>query len=327
MEMWGWTESLTNWSRSQIDILRKSWRNSSLKTYQMAWQKWCDWAVLNSVSLNKPKGADLARFLIDLHQCQGLAYNTILLYKSAISTLCDPNLTNRLSSHLLVKQVLKSLKLLKPLPEKVPIWDTDVLVNWLKSKCPDINSLYESSVRAAILLLLCSGRRVHDLTLLAIGEENCSFLDNCVVFWPKYGSKTDTSDHRQSGWRIFSNDDCKELNPLFWIEKVVTLSRQRRIRCGEDSLFLTVCGAPKKASRSNIAGWIRKELLRAGIKASAGSVRPAVASKSWVQNCPLDEILARGNWRTESTFHKFYRREIRPIGTQGDSLTHLFKTS
>lgn len=172
--------------------------------------------------------------------------------------------------------------------------------------------MYECSARAAILLLLCSGRRVHDSTLLSIDEGNCVFTDNSVILWPKYGSKTDSVTNRQSGWRLFQNEEYQTLDPIFWIKKVISLSQSRRSICQHSNLFLTVCGTPKAASRTNIAGWVKKILLGAGIKASPGSVRPAVPSKNWVQNCPLDEILARGNWRSENTFAKYYCREISP---------------
>lgn len=312
VEMWGWTERLKGWSRDQIELLQKGWRPSSMKTYKIAWQKWCVWASENGVNRSEPQGADLAKFLSDLHLKQGLAYSTILVYKSAVSTLCDPNLNSRLSSHVLVKQVLKSISIASVKSKKAPIWDTDTLVKWLKSNNCNKDSLYECSTRAAILLLLCSGRRVHDLTLLLIDDGSCIFSDDSVIFWPKYGSKTDTTVNRQSGWRIFRNKDCQGIDPLFWIKRVITLSQSRRASAKVNNLFITTCGQPKAASRTNIAGWVKKMLLQAGINASPGSTRPAVASKSWVQNCQLDDILARGNWRSENTFLKYYCREIGP---------------
>lgn len=324
VEMWGWAESLVGWTLDQKQLLQKSWRDSSLKTYRIAWQKWCNWAKENNISFSKPNGSDLARFLIDLHQKHGLAYATILVYKSAVSTLCDPNVDARLSSHLLVRQALKSISIASVKPKKVPIWNTDDLTIWLSNNSPNPDSFYECSARAAILLLLCSGRRVHDLTLLSIDKDNCNWNDNYVIFWPKYGSKTDTVSVRQSGWRILQNKDNKSLDPYFWTKRVVDLSRARRSTCAIDNLFLTTCGDPKAASRTNIAGWIRKVLLQAGIKASPGSVRPAVASKNWVQNCPLDEILTRGNWRSENTFLKYYCREINPPAPTSTSITNLF---
>ncbi|KAJ2953752.1 hypothetical protein O0L34_g1379 [Tuta absoluta] len=62
----------------------------------------------------------------------------------------------------------------------------------------------------------------------------------------------------------------------------------------------------------------------AGVKASAGSIRPAVASKNWMLNFPLDEILSRGNWRSSNTFAKFYRRTIMPSTASTNTVTSLF---
>ena len=329
VEMWGWTECLLGWTNRQRQFLQKSWRESSLKTYKPAWQKWCTWATENSVSIIDPSGADVARYLIDLHQIHGLAYRTILVYKSAVSVLCNPNSETRLSSHVLVKQALRAIgnsQIINNPKIKAPIWDTDVLTNWLQNNLPDSNNLFECSARAAVLLLLCSGRRVHDLTLLDIESKNCVLTDESVTFWPKFGSKTDTILNRQSGWRIYKNKDSQALNPIFWIQRMIELSQPRRTLCKKTSLFLTICGQPKEASRTNIANWVKKVLHQAGIKASPGSLRSAVASKNWIQSCPLDDILARGNWRSENTFLKYYCREIQssPLPSSTRIVAQLF---
>ncbi|CAH0724548.1 unnamed protein product, partial [Brenthis ino] len=54
--------------------------------------------------------------------------------------------------------------------------------------------------RTALILLLASGRRIHDLTLLDDYPENLIFKDNKVILWPRFGSKTDNQVHRESGW-------------------------------------------------------------------------------------------------------------------------------
>lgn len=312
LEMWGWSESLEHWSREQRDFLFSSWRTSSLKTYKPAWEKWTAWSRGNSINTFKPSGSDLARFLIDLYQDQNLSYSTILVYKSAISTLCDPSSDNRLSSHVLVKHALKAIRNKNPRVDKAPIWDTDCLRASLLNTPVNENSLFECSKRAATLLLLCSGRRVHDLCLLRIDSNNCFVSENSITFWPEFGSKTDSSTHRQSGWRFLVNKESKALDPTFWLKKVISLSTERRNICKSNNLFLTACGPPKAATPTIIANWVKKVLMDAGIKASPGSIRPAVASKNWVQECPLEDILARGNWRSLNTFRKYYCRVIKP---------------
>lgn len=76
------------------------------------------------------------------------------------------------------------------------------------------------------------------------------------------------------------------------------------------NLFTTVRGVAKPASRTVISGWVKTIFKEAGISASPGSVRSAVASKNWFENIPLDEILARGNWQSAKTFKRFYKKEV-----------------
>lgn len=88
---------------------------------------------------------------------------------------------------------------------------------------------------------------------------------------------------------------------------------------------MTVRGAAKPATRTVIAGWIKHLFKYANIAFTPGSVRSAVASKNWL-NYPLDEILARGNWRSANTFKKYYRREVRSnIDSSNKQITRLFR--
>lgn len=170
-------------------------------------------------------------------------------------------------------------------------------------------------------MLLCSGRRVHDLTLLSVSENMCVIAEDFISLFPKFGSKTDSAMHRQSGWRLLSNKDHISIDPVHWVKQVISLSADRRSVCKSDNLFLTTCGLPKPASRTVIAGWVKRTLNDAGIKASPGSFRPAVASKNWVLQMPLDDILAQGNWQSQDTFTRYYCREIQPVSRNTVSQT------
>lgn len=154
--MWGWNQYLTDWSEEQKALLCSSWRKSTLNTYKPAWEKWANWAKMKKIDCFNPTGSDLAKFLADLHQQEGLALSTILLHKSVVATFSNPGKQGTLSSHVLVKQVLKSIALAKPKTDKAPIWDPVVLINTLSCKNPNTTSLYETSIYTATLLLLCS---------------------------------------------------------------------------------------------------------------------------------------------------------------------------
>lgn len=204
MEMWGWSTNLTSWDDSQLDLLLSSWRPSTRKTYKAAWNRWLSWAKVHKLNPFSPSGSSLAKFLADLHIKEKFSYNTILLHKSVVATLCNTELSGQLSSHVLVKHVLKSISLKKPVAHKRSVWNIDVLVSFMEKFDVDENNLFQVSRHTAVLLLLCSGRRVHDLTLLSVDEDHYEKLDSHhVILWPNFGSKTDNSDFRQSGWKLF----------------------------------------------------------------------------------------------------------------------------
>ncbi|XP_063365440.1 uncharacterized protein LOC134654001 [Cydia amplana] len=324
LEVWGWSEALESWSSDQLLLLKNSWRKSTLRTYKTAWQRWISWASTKNINPKNPTGAQLAQFLSDLHLINKLSYNTILLHKSVVSTLCNTETSSCLSSHVLVKHILKSISLTRPKTVKPPVWDVDQLIKFLSDYTVDQNNVFQTTRHTATLLLLCSGRRIHDLTLLTIDHDNCIRSDECIIFWPQFGSKTDSSNYRQSGWKLLANTSNSKLNPLFWIERTISLLNDRRNTAKSFNLFMTLKGRPQPASRTVIANWIKTLFKEANIAAAPGSIRSAVASKSWWENHSLDDIMARGNWQSANTFQRFYRREVARTSTSSTNVTRLF---
>lgn len=324
VEMWGWSKAVETWNTEQLSLLKNSWRKSTLKTYEVAWKRWTSWCNSKNVVVINPTGSQLAQFLSDLYLINNLSYNTILLHKSVVSTLCNADTSSLLSSHVLVRHILKSIALRNPKSSKSPVWDVCKLISFLKNYTVDSSNLFQISRHTAILLLLCSGRRIHDLTLLAIDPNHCIRSSDSIIFWPIFGSKTDCSNYRQSGWKLLINTDHPNLNPILWIEKTISLLNERRNTAKSFNLFVTVRGIAKPASRTVIAGWVKTLFKEAGITAPPGSVRSAVSSKSWLENHPLDDILARGNWRSATTFQRFYRREVLSTN-HSENITQLFK--
>lgn len=123
-----------------------------------------------------------------------------------------------------------------------------------------------------------------------------------------------------------SNTKGSNVDPMFWVRKLVTLGMKRRRNAKIDNLFVTVCGKAAAASRTVIAGWVKSVLRETGIEATPGSFKSAVASRSWLDNEPIDKILAKGNWRSENTFKQFYRKEIRLVDHNKESLRGLFES-
>lgn len=203
--------------------------------------------------------------------------------------------------------MLKAISVARNKPVKPPIWNPKLLLEYISSHSIDENNIYQVSRLTSTLLLLASGRRVHDLTLLRIDSDSLVDEDDSIVFWPAFGSKTDSINHRQSGWRLRKHP-IKNLNLIFWIRQLLKITVERRNNINH--LFITARGKSKPASRTVIGGWIKSLLKEAGIEASPGSVRSAVASLNWVENFSIDKILETGNWKAIHTFQNYYQKEL-----------------
>ncbi|XP_044577064.1 uncharacterized protein LOC123260149 [Cotesia glomerata] len=304
-----------DWSSQERDLVRESWRASTLLTYKTPIKKWLAWCREKGMDPVAPRGVDLARFLSHLFLDEKLVYSTILVHKSAIATFCAKR---DLSSDFLVKQVLKAISVARPKETRSSIWDAQILLDWLKLDLPNL-SFFEVSRRAATILLLASGRRVHDLTLLKISKESLDNLGNEIILWPSFGSKTNRAEFRQSGWRLSKHENIR-ICLVTWVRALIKLSEKRRSSQNLEELFITVTGSVKPASRTIIAGWVRSVLKEADIDASPGSVRAAVASRGWLDNLPVQEILERGNWRSVETFRNHYCKQIEGQGQESQGL-------
>lgn len=198
MEDWMWGHLVQDWSSEEKMLVTRSWRLSTLGTYKAPIQRWIDWCRDNGIDPGNPQGRDLGRFLANLFITKKFAYSTILVHKSAVTTFCSGKSILPLSSDFLVRQVLKAISLEKPKETRAEIWDVQRLLDWLSTGTQNL-SFFEVSRRTATLLLLVSGRRIQDLTLLKISKNFLTNLGDTIILWPVFGSKTDRGHFRQSG--------------------------------------------------------------------------------------------------------------------------------
>lgn len=324
----GWSQQLAGWSEAEKSLLNSSWRPSTRKVYECIWSKWAKWCMDNSVNHVSPNAPNLAKYLAYLHLHEKLSYKTILVYKSAIATLTNPS-SESLSDSVFVKRILKSIATANANKNHTnpSVWDPRVVVEWMIQNPISNLTLYEVSRRTALILLLASSRRVHDLTLLHISGDHFEDKGDHLIFHPMYGSKTDSYIHRQSSWKLMK-DSRDVVCPVYWVRKLIEVSEQRRnTEQGPlSALFVTCRGAARAASRTVLAGWARSLLRAAGVDATAGSTRSAAASLNWLDNCNIDTVMAKGNWRTPNTFARFYSAEIRNDPRNNNNLSRNFDT-
>lgn len=250
-----------------------------------------------------------------------------MLHKSVVSTLTNPDNSSSLSSHPIVTKMIKGIS--ASLPPKITraIWDVSSLLNWVENHLPSAVSFFEVSRHLALLLLLSSGRRVHDLTLLCVDSDHLQRSQESIIFWPKFGSKTDSSSFIQSGWHFSVSSVPPAWNLSIWLDLFLRLRNSRRGSIAIDSLFISTRGVIRSASRAIIAGWVTTALSASGIPFTPGSIRSAVNSSLARADLPLDVILSRGNWRASDTFLCHYYRPLSsPSSGTCPSVSSSFRT-
>lgn len=312
LEGTGWNKLIMDLLPEDVDLLKSAWRSSTWKTYTSAWKDWIKWCKLEKVVPNNPAPHQLARYFSYLFRIKKVAYSTILVRKSVIAIFANPESEHNVTAHPIVRSILKaiSLKSAKKSLPKPQVWNIQDLINWLKHNPPDCTSIYQVSRHCALLLLLISGRRIHDLTLLLVDEKHCELKEDAITFWPTFGSKTDKVKQRQSGWLIHKHQDS-DLDIVKWVNCLIEVSSERRRACpGLVNLFITTRGKVKPASRSVIAGWLKPIFISLGLEVAPGSIRSAVASYNFENNLPLDDLLQRGNWRGAGNFFKHYYKSV-----------------
>ncbi|MPC62091.1 hypothetical protein E2C01_056173 [Portunus trituberculatus] len=78
-------------------------------------------------------------------------------------------------------------------------------------------------------------------------------------------------------------------------------------------LLISFIKSHKSVAKDTSARWVRTMLCMSGIavsKFSAGSVRPAAASKAGVATVPVACIMVKAGSSRESTFAKYYNKNI-----------------
>ncbi len=92
----------------------------------------------------------------------------------------------------------------------------------------------------------------------------------------------------------------------------------------DDSLFLVVRRPHHPVSSSTVGHWIKSCLNDAGIDIacfSAHSTRGVASSKAVLMGVPVDFVLLTANWSAESTFRRFYNRELPTVSVKEAVLT------
>ncbi len=103
------------------------------------------------------------------------------------------------------------------------------------------------------------------------------------------------------------------LCPVRCLEEYIRLTDPWRKDGIPSSLFLSFKAPHGPISKPRLAGWVKEVLQGSSIDTNifqAHSLRGAASSKALLKGLSVKEVLDQGNWSRESTWQKYYHRQV-----------------
>ena len=151
----------------------------------------------------------------------GLAWHTIVIYHSAISTFLEPHHLHKASKHPVISKLMHHFYLQCPPSYKhFDPWDVEHLLSLLESWAPTSSlTTFKPAWKTATLLALVTVKCCSDLTLLCIDNQHLFLQHHTAIFIP-------LSVARQIIWVIFPLRLLMSLTPvliffLFFIWRLI----------------------------------------------------------------------------------------------------------
>lgn len=303
-------------SQAGTDIILASWRPATARQYQPHINRWIQFCSSRGIDPFAPTVTNIVNFLsVTFHR--GVSYTSINTARGALSSLGITVDGCSAGSHPLVTRFLKGVFNLRPsVPRYTRTWDVQHVLQQLRAMEPLSSlSLKELTLKLVMLMALTQAARIQTLHCLLL--QNISFGQDSVCVWlgetikqcrPKFNV-------RFVIFKAYSTDIrlcvCETLK--MYIAKTEEFRTTAHQENGQ--LLLSFIKPHKPVTRDTVARWIRTMLTLSGIDSSqysAGSVRPAAASKAKAMALPIGHIMARAGWSRAATFAKFYDKEIVP---------------
>ena len=141
-------------------LIKESWRPGTRVQYDSLLRGWTRFCSSRQVHPMSPTIYDILAYLTSMFE-RGLAYRTISAAKSVLSGIIHVPGVTAISEHPLVIRLLKGIFHVRPpQPRYELIWDTDLVLSYLKNLSSSTYSLKFLSLKLVTLLTLLSGQRV-----------------------------------------------------------------------------------------------------------------------------------------------------------------------
>ena len=301
-------------SNRAATLISQARREGSLANYESSFQKWTSWCHRDKVDPFQAPLNKILDFLADLFD-KGYQYRTINSHRSAISAY---------HAHIEGKPVGQNPKVCAllagifnqrpPQPRYTFIWDVEILIKFIKDEMAIDSKLSDGdlTLKLTALLALTAAQRV-----TAIQHLNINFMARSSSQVTFYFNKLHKSWRRGKAppevtYQGYPND--KSLCIVSTLGEYLDRTRNwRNSDCHDGQLLLSTLTPHNPVKSSTISNWLKRVMGKAGIDTTtfkAHSTRGASTSKAELNGASMEDILKRGSWSSQSTWQKFYKKNI-----------------
>ena len=213
-----------------------------------------------------------------------------------------------------------------PTEVRPPAWDLSRVLRSLKeAPYEPLRSASERLVaqKALFLVALASSKRIGELHGLSFRVSHSSDWDRVgLTFVPGFVAKTQdpsSSDPRFEGFSIpklpRAQTDARLLCPVRALRRYLECTEPHRPRF--ERLWLATGVSKREISKNSISFWIRQVISRAYGDAAdappnpkARELRGLGPSLLFKKNFSVEAVLKAGTWKRQSTFTRFYLRDL-----------------
>ena len=297
-------------SDNASSLILSATRKNTKAAYQTAWNFWRDWCAAREKNPLSPSREDLVNFLADYSV--GRSYRSVNVARSAISSTLAVNPGNHgIGSDPLVTSLLKGLYNKSPPSAKYSsTWSPDTVLSFFDATAGSALSLLELSRKLATLLALCTLLRTCEISSIVFDSITISSTEVSFTLGKPRKAQHSGPLHRIS---VTAWQPNVSICPVKCLETYLDRTASLRNANNSTSLLLSTNRPHGPAAVATVGRWIKEQLQVAGIDASifsAHSTRGAAASKAAAAGVPIQTILNSGHWSRESTFARFYHREV-----------------
>lgn len=264
--------------------------------------------------------SSILQYLAELHNA-GKSYSLLNVHRSMLSSMVEHSGTVPVGQLPAVKQLLKgAYNRNPPKPKYSRTWDVNVVLDYLSALGSNQDlGLPMLSRKLAMLLALSTLFRVSELSSIVFSSVEFS------AFGASFNLGRTTKTQHSGTLRVVRLPRLKDniLCPVDCLGWYVTITGPSRNAANRDELFMSLKPPFRSITSSTIGHWIKSVLAESGIDPSfsAHSTRGAAASHALSQGISVDSILKTGDWSSESTFTRFYRRDSLSASLPGAVLT------